>query len=134
MSEDVESAVRELLELLVERLDLEAEVDIRREDDTVTGALVGDDLGLFIGRHGQTIEAVQHLAQRIAFRGQPSDVRVVIDAAGYRDRRASPPRRAAGAAPPAPPPRAPPPGGGGGGGGPPPPGGCSGGDRSRSTR
>jgi spoIIIJ-associated protein len=95
MAAEVESAVRELLELLVERLDLEAEVDIRREDDTVTGALVGDDLGLFIGRHGQTIEAVQHLAQRIAFRGQPSDVRVVIDAAGYRDRRASALRREA---------------------------------------
>src|SRR3954469_25637502 len=87
MSEGVESAVRELLELLVDTLDLEAEVEVRREDDTVTGALVGDDLGLFIGRHGQTIEAVQHLAQRIAFRGQPAEVRVVIDAAGYRDRR-----------------------------------------------
>ena len=95
MAEAVESAVRELLELLVERLDLDAEVEIRREDDTVTGALVGEDLGLFIGRHGQTIEAVQHLAQRIAFRGQPSDVRVVIDAAGYRDRRASALRREA---------------------------------------
>jgi len=95
MSEGVESAIRELLELLVETLDLEAEVEVRREDDTVTGALVGDDLGLFIGRHGQTIEAVQHLAQRIAFRGQPSEVRVVIDAAGYRDRRASALRREA---------------------------------------
>src|SRR5436190_23620250 len=95
MSEGVESAIRELLELLVETLDLEAEVEVRREDDTVTGALVGDDLGLFIGRHGQTIEAVQHLAQRIAFRGQPSEVRVVIDAAGYRDRRASLLRREA---------------------------------------
>ena len=95
MSEGVESAIRELLELLVETLDLEAEVEVRREDDTVTGALVGDDLGLFIGRHGQTIEAVQHLAQRIAFRGQPSEVRVVIDVAGYRVRRASALRREA---------------------------------------
>src|SRR3954452_22963951 len=89
MSEGVESAIRQLLELLVDTLDLEAEIEVRREDDTVTGALVGDDLGLFIGRHGQTIEAVQHLAQRIAFRGEPSDVRVVIDAAGYLDRRVS---------------------------------------------
>jgi spoIIIJ-associated protein len=93
--EEVEQAVRELLELLVERLDLDAEVAVRREDDTVTGALVGEELGLFIGRHGQTIEAVQHLAQRVAFRGQPSGVRVVIDAAGYRDRRASALRREA---------------------------------------
>src|SRR3954470_13238878 len=95
MSEGVESAIRELLELLVDTLDLEAEVEVRREDETVTGALIGDDLGLFIGRHGQTIEAVQHLAQRIAFRGQPAEVRVVIDAAGYRDRRASVLRREA---------------------------------------
>ena len=98
MSAEVEHAVRELLELLVEHLDLEAEVAVRRDGENVTGALVGDDLGLFIGRHGQTIEAVQHLAQRIAFRGQPSDVRVVIDAAGYRDRRASALRREADAA------------------------------------
>ena len=51
--------------------------------------LDGDDLGLFIGRHGQTIDAVQHLA----FSGSPtatatrSGVRVVVDAAGYRARR-----------------------------------------------
>ena len=92
---EVEGAVRELLELLVDKLGLDAEVDVRQEDETVTGALIGDELGLFIGRHGQTIEAVQHLAQRIAFRGRPSDVRVVIDAAGYRDRRASALRREA---------------------------------------
>jgi spoIIIJ-associated protein len=92
---EVEDAIRELLELLVENLGLDAEVDVRQEGDTVTGALIGDELGLFIGRHGQTIEAVQHLAQRIAFRGRPSDVRVVIDAAGYRDRRASALRREA---------------------------------------
>jgi spoIIIJ-associated protein len=95
MPAEVETAVRELLELLVEQLDLEAEVEVRQDGDTVTGALIGDELGLFIGRHGQTIEAVQHLAQRIAFRGRPSEVRVVIDAAGYRDRRASALRREA---------------------------------------
>ena len=92
---DVERALRDLLELLVDTLDLDAEIEVRRDGDTMTGALIGDDLGLFIGRHGQTIEAVQHLAQRIAFRGQPADVRVVIDAAGYRDRRASVLRREA---------------------------------------
>ena len=92
---DVEREVRELLEMLVERLGLDAEVTVRQEGETVTGALVGEELGLFIGRHGQTIEAVQHLAQRIAFHGQPSDVRVVIDAAGYRERRAAALHRAA---------------------------------------
>ena len=93
-----EETIEELLELLVDALGLDAEIAVRREDDTITGALVGDDLGLFIGRHGQTIDAVQHLAQRIVFRSHPpreSDLRVVIDAAGYRDRRASALRRQA---------------------------------------
>ena len=54
----------------------------------LTGRLKGDDVGLFIGSHGQTIDAVQHLAQRIVFPEGPSSVRVVIDADGYRERRA----------------------------------------------
>jgi spoIIIJ-associated protein len=48
----------------------------------------GEDVGLFIGRHGQTIDAVQHLAQRIVFPEGPAALRVVIDANGYRERRA----------------------------------------------
>ena len=54
----------------------------------LTGRLEGEDVGLFIGRRGQTIDAVQHLAQRIVFPEGPSSVRVVIDADGYRERRA----------------------------------------------
>lgn len=92
---DVEDVIAELLETLSDALGLDAEVDVRREGDTVTGTLIGDDLGLFIGRHGQTIDAVQHLAQRIVFRGRPSELRIVIDAAGYRDRRAGALRRLA---------------------------------------
>jgi spoIIIJ-associated protein len=93
--EETLETVRELLELIDEALGLEADVEVVSDGDTVTGTQVGDDLGLFIGRHGQTIDAVQHLAQRIAFKGGPSDVRVVIDAAGYRERRATALRRQA---------------------------------------
>ena len=53
-----------------------------------SGEFVGDDLGLLIGHHGQTIDAIQHLAYRIAFRGSDDRKRVVVDAAGYRERRA----------------------------------------------
>jgi spoIIIJ-associated protein len=92
---EVEDAVQDLLELIADALGLDADVEVATDGDTVTGTLVGDDLGLFIGRHGQTIDAVQHLAQRIVFKGAPSDLRVVIDAAGYRDRRATALRRQA---------------------------------------
>jgi spoIIIJ-associated protein len=81
-------ALEELLEEVVDALGLDAEVDVAEDGEVLTGRLSGDDVGLFIGRHGQTIDAVQHLAQRIVFPEGPSSVRVVIDANGYRDRRA----------------------------------------------
>ena len=46
----------------------------------------GDELGLLIGRHGATIDALQHLAMRAAFHGQADRKAVVVDAAGYRER------------------------------------------------
>jgi spoIIIJ-associated protein len=83
-----DAALRELLEQVAEGLGLEAEVVVRSDDHEVVGVLEGEDLGLFIGRHGATIEAVQHLAQRILLADMDSPRRrIVVDAAGYRDRR-----------------------------------------------
>ena len=81
-------ALTELLEEIAAALGLDAEIEVHEADGILTGSLEGGDVGLFIGRHGQTIDAVQHLAQRIVFPEGPSSVRVVIDANGYRERRA----------------------------------------------
>jgi spoIIIJ-associated protein len=81
-------ALEELLEEVVEGLRLDAEITVDERAGMLSGRVEGEDVGLFIGRHGQTIDAVQHLAQRIVFPDGPSDVRVVIDANGYRERRA----------------------------------------------
>ena len=86
-------AMRELLERVADALDLDAEVVVDDGDEALVGRLEGEDLGLFIGHHGQTIEAVQHLAQRVV--GEVEHQRggdrrrVVVDAAGYRERRES---------------------------------------------
>jgi len=81
-------ALEELLEEIVEGLHLDVEILVEEQGGVLSGRLDGEDVGLFIGRHGQTIDAVQHLAQRIVFPDGPSEVRVVIDANGYRERRA----------------------------------------------
>jgi spoIIIJ-associated protein len=81
-------ALEDLLEEIVDDLQLDATVEVEERDGVLTGRLEGENVGLFIGRHGQTIDAVQHLAQRIVFPDGPSPVRVVIDANGYRERRA----------------------------------------------
>jgi spoIIIJ-associated protein len=82
------AALEELLEEIADGLGLDVEVEVREDDGVLRGSLRGEDVGLFIGRRGQTIDAVQHLAQRIVFREGPSPVRVVVDADGYRERRA----------------------------------------------
>jgi spoIIIJ-associated protein len=88
--------VQDLLERVADESGVEAEVRVREDGDGITGELVGgDDLGLLIGHHGQTIDAIQHLAYRIAFQGSNLRKRVVVDAAGYRERRATALRAAA---------------------------------------
>jgi spoIIIJ-associated protein len=88
--EELEPAelLEELLEEITAGLGLDAEVEVEESAGLLRGVIKGDDVGLFIGRRGQTIDAVQHLAQRIVFPEGPSPVRVEIDADGYRERRA----------------------------------------------
>ncbi|MFI4992894.1 MAG: protein jag [Solirubrobacterales bacterium] len=81
-------ALEDLLEEVTAGLGLDAGIEVDERDGVLTGRVEASDAGLFIGRHGQTIDAVQHLAQRIVFPEGPSPVRVVIDANGYRERRA----------------------------------------------
>lgn len=80
-------ALEDLLEEIAEGLGLDVDVEVEEGDGVLSGRLKGEDVGLFIGRRGQTIDAVQHLAQRIVFPEGPSQVRVAIDADGYRERR-----------------------------------------------
>ena len=86
---DAGDRVRDLLEHISDALGLDADVVVEEEDRNIRGVLEGDDLGLFIGRHGATIDAVQHLAFKAATRDVPpsAGIRVVVDAAGYRERR-----------------------------------------------
>ena len=86
--EDSATILRELLEEVVDSMGLDVDVRVEHADGVLSGSVEGEDLGLFIGRRGQTIDAVQHLAQRIVFRGGSPESRVVIDADGYRARRA----------------------------------------------
>jgi spoIIIJ-associated protein len=92
------AVLEDLLAEIADGLDLDVEIEIEEGEGLLKGKLRGEDVGLFIGRRGQTIDAVQHLAQRIVFHDGPSEVRVVIDADGYRERRAETLRAAAAAA------------------------------------
>ena len=82
--------VREILERITGGLGMRCRIQIVEDDDSVTASLSGSNLGLLIGKHGQTIDAIQYLANAIVWRAWPEDRKeVVVDAAGYRERRRS---------------------------------------------
>jgi spoIIIJ-associated protein len=88
LPEEPAERLRALVIRVVQELGLRAEVDITETDEELRATVNGDDLGLLIGKHGTTIDALQHLALRIVFPHAERDKQVVIDAAGYRARRA----------------------------------------------
>ena len=79
--------VRLLLDTVLNALGLEGDVEIREEAGVVTATVHGPELGLLIGKHGQTIDALQYLTNAIMHRSGDRGVEVVVDAEGYRKRR-----------------------------------------------
>ena len=86
--EEPAERVREVVERVLDELDLEGEVEIREDGELIEAEVVGeDDYGLLIGKRGQTIDALQLLCFQAAFRGMRERKRVIVDAAGSRERR-----------------------------------------------
>jgi spoIIIJ-associated protein len=85
---ELAAEARDLVERIVEGIGVNARLVVDEDDETITVSCDGPDLGMLIGRHGQTIDAVQYLANAAMYRGHAEDRKeVVVDAAGYRARR-----------------------------------------------
>jgi len=80
--------VRSLIELITRHLGQRVRVEVEEDDDVLVAVCRGDDLSTLIGKHGQTIDAIQYLVNAIVSRERPDDRKdVVVDAEGYRARR-----------------------------------------------
>jgi spoIIIJ-associated protein len=77
---------RELVERIASAIGADISVSATEREETVTVTCSGADLGLLIGKHGQTIDAIQYLANAVV-RSEGGTHEVVVDAAGYRARR-----------------------------------------------
>ena len=85
---ELAAETRALVTRIVDGIGVSGRIDVDEDDDVITVSCTGPDLGMLIGRHGQTIDAVQYLANAVMWRRHPEDRKeVVVDAAGYRDRR-----------------------------------------------
>ncbi len=84
----VEEKIETFLKGLLEHMGSKAEPRAFKEDDsTYMVELVGQDLGYLIGRRGDTLDAIQHLANYAVNRGVEGHIRINVDAEAYREKR-----------------------------------------------
>jgi spoIIIJ-associated protein len=80
----------EFLRQALELMGIEATVEMEMAGepyDEVVLQVDGEASGVVIGRHGQTIDAIEYVVNRLVAREHPSEGHIVVDAAGYRTRR-----------------------------------------------
>lgn len=84
---DPKAELLALLDVFAQTSGLDVKTSVEESEEALIGRFEGEEVGPLIGRRGQTIDAIQHLARRIVFKTGESPTRVVIDADGYRERR-----------------------------------------------
>lgn len=87
VEEDVCEKAVQLVRDVVAAMELEAEIAAREEGDTVYISLQGNNLGVLIGRRGETLNALQYLVNLAVNRNCVDRKRVVLDIEGYRKKR-----------------------------------------------
>ncbi len=85
-----EERIQRVVDGLMNRMGLGGQVDVAVGDGRISVSIETAGLdGLLIGRHGQTLDALQHLIDRMANRGSRERRRVTVDVGGYKKRRGS---------------------------------------------
>jgi len=92
MSPDADQSARaeqakEVLGKLLSHLGVEAEIELREEDEHIVMNVETSDYQMFIGKKAQALEALQFLVNRMVSRNHPGNKRIVVDCANYRARR-----------------------------------------------
>ena len=83
-----EERIEQFLNGLMEKMGSTAVAHAEKKDaETYCVELVGENLGMLIGRRGETLDAIQHLTNYVVNRGGNKRIRVTVDAEGYRAKR-----------------------------------------------
>jgi spoIIIJ-associated protein len=86
--DDDRALLRELVSRIATEIGVQCSIEIEEGEEEIFVSCSGRDLGMLIGRHGQTIDAIQYLANAVLYRAHDDgSKRVIVDAAGYRERR-----------------------------------------------
>lgn len=86
---DTNDNIRDFLESVFKAMGLTVMIQIEKEEDSnvVNVDLKGDDMGVLIGKRGQTLDSIQYLTSLVVNKGNAGYVRVKVDTENYRARR-----------------------------------------------
>jgi spoIIIJ-associated protein len=87
MTPEIEQEARNVLLDLLDLLGMDTDVEIQHRDGNLVLSVIGEDLGLLIGRRGETLTALQFMLNLILAKRLKKWARVVVDVEGYRARR-----------------------------------------------
>ena len=87
ISADIEARLKETLETIVKHISASATVAVQRDESGIVFNIMGDGSGLFIGKQGQTLDALQFILNKIKARYTDNALPVTVDSEAYRSRR-----------------------------------------------
>jgi len=87
VSADIEARLKETLETIVKYINASATVAVQRDESGIVFNIIGDGSGLFIGKQGQTLDALQFILNKIKGRYADDALPVTVDSEAYRSRR-----------------------------------------------
>ena len=78
---------KEFLENVFKAMDMKVNIDVVKEGNEINIELSGDDMGVLIGKRGQTLDSLQYLTSLVVNKGTSEYIRVKVDTEDYRKRR-----------------------------------------------
>ncbi len=85
--EEAKARAEAFLKEMFQAMGMSVEMKMEFEEDTLSVDLTGEDMGLLIGKRGQTLDSLQYLTSLVVNKGKNSYVRVKLDTEDYRNRR-----------------------------------------------
>ncbi len=75
------------LKEIFDDMGIKVDLDIKHEANELSINLIGDDMGIIIGKRGETLDSLQYLTSLVVNRGEGSYVKVTLDTENYREKR-----------------------------------------------
>ena len=84
---DIEAIIVEFLSKVFTAMNLTVKINVNITEESVDVDLVGDDMGVLIGKRGQTLDSLQYLVSLVVNKKSDKYLRVKLDTENYRERR-----------------------------------------------